>query len=47
MRKILAFLLTLSMVLSLMVPTAWAAEKEDVTILYTNDIHTYFIKITK
>ena len=41
MRKILAFLLAMTMVLSLMVPTAWAAEKEDVTILYTNDIHTY------
>ena len=44
MRKILAFLLAMTMVLSLMVPTAWAAEKEDVTILYTNDIHTYIDK---
>ena len=40
MRKFFATLLALVMVLSLMVPTAWAAE-EDITILYTNDIHTY------
>ena len=40
MRKFFATLLALIMVLSLMVPTAWAAE-EDVTVLYTNDIHTY------
>ena len=40
MRKFFATLLALVMVLSLMVPTAWAAE-EDVTVLYTNDIHTY------
>ena len=43
MRKFFAMLLTLAMVLSLMVPTAWAAE-EDVTILYTNDVHTYINK---
>ncbi len=40
MRKFFATLLALVMVLSLMVPTAWAAE-EDITILYTNDVHTY------
>ena len=40
MRKFFATLLALVMVLSLMVPTAWAAEG-DVTILYTNDVHTY------
>ncbi|MBQ3533406.1 MAG: 5'-nucleotidase C-terminal domain-containing protein [Oscillospiraceae bacterium] len=40
MRKFLSVLLALMMVLSLMVPTAWAAE-EDVKILYTNDVHTY------
>ena len=43
MRKFFAMLLALAMVLSLMVPTAWAAE-EDVTILYTNDVHTYIDK---
>ncbi len=43
MRKFFATLLALVMVLSLMVPTAWAAE-EDITILYTNDIHTYIDK---
>ena len=43
MRKFFAALLALVMVLSLMVPTAWAAE-EDVTILYTNDVHTYIDK---
>ena len=40
MRKFLSVLLALVMVLSLMVPTAFAAE-EDITILYTNDVHTY------
>ena len=43
MRKFFAMLLSLVMVLSLMVPTAWAAE-DDVTILYTNDVHTYIDK---
>ena len=40
MRKFLSVLLALVMVLSLMVPTAFAAE-ENVKILYTNDVHTY------
>jgi len=40
MRKFLSVLLAMVMVLSLMVPTAFAAE-EDITILYTNDVHTY------
>ena len=43
MRKFFAMLLAFAMVLSLMVPTAWAAE-DDVTILYTNDVHTYIDK---
>ena len=38
--KLLALLLTLSMALSLTV-TAAAAEEDGVTILYTNDVHTY------
>ena len=46
MRKFFATLLALVMVLSLMVPTAWAAE-EDVIILYTNDVHTYIANIGK
>ena len=46
MRKFFATLLALVMVLSLMVPTAWAAE-EDVTILYTNDVHTYIANEVK
>ncbi|MBE6919579.1 MAG: Cna B-type domain-containing protein [Ruminococcaceae bacterium] len=46
MRKFFATLLALVMVLSLMVPTAWAAEEksDDIVILYTNDIHTYIDK---
>ncbi len=40
-RKLTALLLSLAMLVTLAVP-AWAAEgEEDVTILYTNDIHTY------
>ena len=46
MRKFFAALLALVMVLSLMVPTAWAAE-EDVTVLYTNDVHTYIANTGK
>lgn len=38
--KLLALLLTLSMALSLTV-TAAATEEDGVTILYTNDVHTY------
>ena len=40
-KKLLALLLTLSMALSLTVTAAAAEENGGVTILYTNDIHTY------
>ena len=40
-KKLLALLLTLSMALSLTVTAAGAEENGGVTILYTNDIHTY------
>ena len=44
MRKILAMVLCLAMVLTFAVPFASAAEQlnsEDIVILYTNDVHTY------
>ena len=42
MRKILAMLLALVLVVGLMVPAAAAAPNtEDIVILYTNDVHTY------
>ncbi len=43
MRKILATLLSLVMVLSLSVPAAWAEEpkSDDIVILYTNDVHCH------
>ena len=44
MRKLLAMVLCLAMVLTFAVPFASAAEQlnsEDVVILYTNDVHTY------
>ena len=46
MRKFLSVLLAMVMVLSLMVPTAFAAEEtsDDTVVLYTNDIHTYIDK---
>ena len=40
-KKLLALLLTLSMALSLTVTAAAAEEDGGVTILYTNDVHTY------
>ena len=42
MRKILAMLLALVLVVGLMAPAAAAAPNtEDIVILYTNDVHTY------
>ena len=42
MRKILAMLLTLALVLSFAVPVFAEGEKsDDIVILYTNDVHTY------
>jgi len=44
MRKLLAMVLCLAMVLTFAVPLASAAEQlnsEDIVILYTNDVHTY------
>ena len=42
MRKFLAMLLTLALVLSLAVPAfAEDAKSDDIVILYTNDVHTY------
>ena len=44
MRKLLAMVLCLAMVLTFAVPFASAAEQlntEDIVILYTNDVHTY------
>ena len=44
MRKFLAMILCLAMVLTFAVPFASAAEQrnsEDIVILYTNDVHTY------
>jgi 2',3'-cyclic-nucleotide 2'-phosphodiesterase (5'-nucleotidase family) len=42
MRKFLAMLLTLALVLSLAVPAFAEGEKsDDIVILYTNDVHTY------
>ena len=47
MRKFFAALLAMVMVLSLMVPTAWAEGENDIAILYTNDIHTYIANGTE
>ena len=47
MRKFLAMLLAMVMVIGLMAPLASAAEEdhsEDIAILYTNDVHTYIDK---
>lgn len=47
MRKFLAMLLALVMIVGLMAPLAGAAEedhKDDIAILYTNDVHTYIDK---
>ena len=42
MRKILAMLLTIALVLSFAVPVFAEGEKsDDIVILYTNDVHTY------
>ncbi len=45
MKKLFSLLMVLAMVLSLAVPAfADEAEGEDVTVLYTNDVHTYIDK---
>ena len=40
-KKFLSLLLALSLILSLAIPALAVPEDEDITILYTNDIHTY------